>query len=53
MPLTLTDFNTAYVRDVRPALTACLAVPRWADAILDRRPYENLDALPAPPRSCR
>ncbi|HEY3469815.1 MAG TPA: OHCU decarboxylase, partial [Amycolatopsis sp.] len=31
MPLTLTDFNTATADDVRPALTACLAVPRWVD----------------------
>jgi 2-oxo-4-hydroxy-4-carboxy-5-ureidoimidazoline decarboxylase len=45
VPLTLTDFNTADAGDVRPALTACLAVPRWADAILGHRPYENLDAL--------
>lgn len=47
MPLTLTDFNAAGADDVRPVLTACLAVPRWVDAILDRRPYDNEDALRA------
>ncbi|GLY43906.1 OHCU decarboxylase [Amycolatopsis sp. NBRC 101858] len=47
MPLTLTDFNAAGADDVRPALAACLAVPRWVDAILDRRPYADLDALTA------
>lgn len=47
MPLTLTDFNTADAADVRPALTACLAVPRWVDAILEHRPYASLDALQA------
>jgi 2-oxo-4-hydroxy-4-carboxy-5-ureidoimidazoline decarboxylase len=47
VPLTLTDFNAADADDVRPALTACLAVPRWADAILERRPYADLDALKA------
>ncbi|MEV7041007.1 2-oxo-4-hydroxy-4-carboxy-5-ureidoimidazoline decarboxylase [Amycolatopsis sp. NPDC051061] len=47
MPLTLTDFNAADADDVRPALTACLAVPRWVDAMLERRPYANRDALQA------
>jgi len=47
VPLTLTDFNTADAGDVRPALTACLAVPRWVDTILERRPYVDLDALKA------
>jgi 2-oxo-4-hydroxy-4-carboxy-5-ureidoimidazoline decarboxylase len=47
VPLTLTDFNAADADDVRPALTACLAVPRWVDAILERRPYESRDALTA------
>ncbi|WP_329050419.1 2-oxo-4-hydroxy-4-carboxy-5-ureidoimidazoline decarboxylase [Amycolatopsis sp. NBC_01488] len=45
MPLTLTDFNVADADDVRPALTACLAVPRWVDAILEHRPYESREAL--------
>ncbi|MEV6878138.1 2-oxo-4-hydroxy-4-carboxy-5-ureidoimidazoline decarboxylase [Amycolatopsis sp. NPDC051128] len=43
----LTDFNAAEAGDLRPALTACLAVPRWVDAILRHRPYESLDALRA------
>ncbi len=47
MPLTLTDFNAADADDVRPALTACLAVPRWVDAILEHRPYADVDALKA------
>ncbi|MFJ9785305.1 2-oxo-4-hydroxy-4-carboxy-5-ureidoimidazoline decarboxylase [Amycolatopsis sp. NPDC101161] len=41
----LSEFNTA--DDVRPLLTACLAVPRWVDAILDGRPYADLAALKA------
>ncbi|MFJ7218133.1 2-oxo-4-hydroxy-4-carboxy-5-ureidoimidazoline decarboxylase [Amycolatopsis sp. NPDC098790] len=45
MPLTLTDFNTADADDVRPALTACLAVPRWVDAIVEHRPYADFEAL--------
>jgi 2-oxo-4-hydroxy-4-carboxy-5-ureidoimidazoline decarboxylase len=40
----LTDFNTT---DVRPLLTACLAVPRWVDTVLAGRPYADLDALKA------
>jgi 2-oxo-4-hydroxy-4-carboxy-5-ureidoimidazoline decarboxylase len=47
VPLTLTDFNTADAGDVRPALTACLAVPRWVDAMLTNRPYASRDALQA------
>jgi 2-oxo-4-hydroxy-4-carboxy-5-ureidoimidazoline decarboxylase len=47
VPLTLTDFNTADAGDVRPALTACLAVPRWVDAMLANRPYASRDALQA------
>ncbi|MEV6443465.1 2-oxo-4-hydroxy-4-carboxy-5-ureidoimidazoline decarboxylase [Amycolatopsis sp. NPDC051716] len=47
MPLTLSDFNTADAGVVRPVLTACLAVPRWVDTLLDHRPYETRDALEA------
>jgi 2-oxo-4-hydroxy-4-carboxy-5-ureidoimidazoline decarboxylase len=47
VPLTLSDFNTADAGVVRPVLTACLAVPRWVDTLLDHRPYENRDALDA------
>ena len=45
MPLALAEFNTAEAAEVRPALTACLAVPRWVDAVLDGRPYQQFDAL--------
>lgn len=41
----LTEFNTAGADDVRPALTACLAVPRWVDAVLAGRPYATRSAL--------
>lgn len=47
MPLTLTEFNAADAGDLRPTLTACLAVPRWVEAIVDGRPYADLDALQA------
>src|SRR3569833_813231 len=47
VPLTLTAFSAADADDVRPALTACLAVPRWVDAILEHRPYADIDALKA------
>ena len=47
MPLTLTDFNSADAGELRPALTACLAVPRWVDSILGHRPYPDRDALRA------
>lgn len=43
MPLSLTEFNTA--DDVRGVLTACLAVPRWVDAVLAGRPYGSRSAL--------
>ncbi len=43
MPLSLTEFNAA--ADVRPTLTACLAVPRWVDTLEARRPYESVSAL--------
>ncbi|QKV75372.1 2-oxo-4-hydroxy-4-carboxy-5-ureidoimidazoline decarboxylase [Amycolatopsis sp. Hca4] len=43
----LTEFNTADTSDVRPLLAECLAVPRWADAVLAGRPYADLDALQA------
>ena len=43
MPLPLTEFNTA--DDVRATLTACLAVPRWVDAVLAGRPYDTRSAL--------
>jgi 2-oxo-4-hydroxy-4-carboxy-5-ureidoimidazoline decarboxylase len=45
LPLALAEFNTAEAAEVRPALTACLAVPRWVDAVLGGRPYARFDAL--------
>ncbi|MDT8915502.1 2-oxo-4-hydroxy-4-carboxy-5-ureidoimidazoline decarboxylase [Amycolatopsis sp. PS_44_ISF1] len=45
MPLALAEFNTAEAAEVRPVLTACLAVPRWVDAVLEGRPYPRFDAL--------
>ncbi|QRP44368.1 2-oxo-4-hydroxy-4-carboxy-5-ureidoimidazoline decarboxylase [Amycolatopsis sp. FDAARGOS 1241] len=47
MPLALAEFNSADAAEVRPALTACLAVPRWVDALLAGRPYADVDALVA------
>lgn len=43
MPLSLTEFNAA--ADVRPTLTACLAVPRWVETLQAGRPYESVSAL--------
>ncbi|GGP47649.1 2-oxo-4-hydroxy-4-carboxy-5-ureidoimidazoline decarboxylase [Saccharothrix coeruleofusca] len=41
----LEGFNTAPARELRPLLLECLAVPRWADAVLADRPYADVDAL--------
>lgn len=41
----LSEFNSAPAGDIRPVLTACLAVTRWVDAILGGRPYRSVDAL--------
>jgi 2-oxo-4-hydroxy-4-carboxy-5-ureidoimidazoline decarboxylase len=43
----LPDFNTAPADDLRPLLAECLAVPRWVDAVVDGRPYADVDALAA------
>lgn len=43
--LSLAEFNTADATRLRPMLTECLAVPRWADHVLAGRPYSDLDAL--------
>jgi len=45
VPLALAGFNTADPAELRPVLTACLAVPRWVDTILAGRPYDDLAAL--------
>ncbi len=41
----LDGFNSAPAAALRPLLTACLAVPRWVDALLAGRPYADVDAL--------
>ncbi|GHF13879.1 OHCU decarboxylase [Amycolatopsis deserti] len=45
MTVTLAEFNTAPDDEARELLTACLDVPRWADAVLAGRPYPDLAAL--------
>jgi len=45
LTVTLAEFNAASTEDARALLTACLAVPRWVDAVLDGRPYTDLAAL--------
>ena len=41
----LDHFNAAPEAELRPELLACVDVPAWADALLLRRPYADLDAL--------
>ncbi|NKQ56445.1 2-oxo-4-hydroxy-4-carboxy-5-ureidoimidazoline decarboxylase [Amycolatopsis sp. K13G38] len=41
----LAAFNACPADDLRPVLTACLDVPRWADAVLAGRPYPDLVTL--------
>lgn len=43
----LDQFNTAAAEQLRPELLACCDVPAWADAVLEARPYDDLDALVA------
>lgn len=43
----LDQFNTAAAEQLRPELLACCDVPAWADAVLEARPYDDLDALTA------
>lgn len=43
----LPGFNSAPADDLRPLLAECLAVPRWVDAVVDGRPYPDVDALVA------
>ncbi|MFD2421307.1 2-oxo-4-hydroxy-4-carboxy-5-ureidoimidazoline decarboxylase [Amycolatopsis pigmentata] len=45
VPLDLAAFNHATPEEVRPVLAACLAVPRWVDAVLAGRPYPDREAL--------
>jgi 2-oxo-4-hydroxy-4-carboxy-5-ureidoimidazoline decarboxylase len=41
----LNRFNSAPADDLRPLLTDCLAVPRWADKVLAERPYASRETL--------
>lgn len=41
----LDEFNALSPKDVRVALSACLAVPRWVDTVADGRPYAGWSAL--------
>lgn len=43
----LATFNATPAEDLRPVLTACLDVPRWADAVLAGRPYPDLVTVKA------
>jgi len=45
LTVTLAEFNTAPDGLAADLLAACLAVPRWVDAVLAGRPYPDLDAL--------
>jgi 2-oxo-4-hydroxy-4-carboxy-5-ureidoimidazoline decarboxylase len=45
VPLDLAAFNHATPEEARPVLDACLAVPRWVDAVLAGRPYPSREAL--------
>ncbi|MYW95705.1 2-oxo-4-hydroxy-4-carboxy-5-ureidoimidazoline decarboxylase [Amycolatopsis rubida] len=45
MPLALAEFNSASAAELRPMLTACLAVRRWVDTVLEGRPYADFAAL--------
>ena len=38
-------FNTSPANRLRPALLTCCDVPRWADAVLEQRPYADAGAL--------
>ena len=41
----LDHFNSTPTGSLRPALLACCDVPRWADAILEARPYADAVAI--------
>lgn len=41
----LADFNDSAADALRPRLLEVTASPRWADALLASRPFEDLDAL--------
>ena len=41
----IASFNQLDAQDARARLMACLGIPRWADTVLDGRPYAALPAL--------
>jgi 2-oxo-4-hydroxy-4-carboxy-5-ureidoimidazoline decarboxylase len=41
----LNDFNAAPSAVATPALLACCDVPAWAAAVLDQRPYPDLESV--------
>ena len=41
----LPTFNAAPAAEVTPALLTCCDVPSWAGAVVDGRPYPDVDAL--------
>ena len=43
--MSIDDLNGAAVDDLRPRLLALTAAPEWADPLIARRPYADLDAL--------
>jgi len=45
--VTLEEFNAAPDDAVTAALLACCDVPRWAAAVRDHRPYDDVEALAA------
>ncbi|MDI5976038.1 2-oxo-4-hydroxy-4-carboxy-5-ureidoimidazoline decarboxylase [Amycolatopsis magusensis] len=45
MTVDLAGFNEATTAEARALLLACLAVPRWADAVLAARPYADRESL--------
>ncbi|WP_198344423.1 2-oxo-4-hydroxy-4-carboxy-5-ureidoimidazoline decarboxylase [Mycobacterium dioxanotrophicus] len=51
MTMSLTDFNAASSADAAAAVRPCLDVDRWVNAIVDKRPYPDLDAVVAVARS--
>ncbi|MGC7097495.1 2-oxo-4-hydroxy-4-carboxy-5-ureidoimidazoline decarboxylase [Amycolatopsis lurida] len=45
MTVDLAGFNEATTAEARAVLLACLAVPRWADAVLAARPFADRESL--------
>jgi 2-oxo-4-hydroxy-4-carboxy-5-ureidoimidazoline decarboxylase len=45
--VSLADFNALPEQEARDRLLTCLDVPRWADTIIEGRPYADLGALRA------